>query len=261
MFMDKLLFFLFSIIVFCCGPSNSDNPPRQKEKQVYLSGYDLDHPDEEFLLPEVLTEVSGLEAISDHELATVQDEAGIIFIYDLRLKKVTREIPFVKKGDFEGVAYDGKDYYAISSSGSIYRIGMDGSSEKMNTWMDNSYDVEGLCYDRDKKCLLLCSKALKTVYEFDLQKKELKKEDLLHADKKKFRPSGIAINPRNKKLYLLSGESVRVYNNFLFEGKIDINTKLLPQAEGITFTDNGDMFISSEGQGSEGRVMKFIFKE
>lgn len=47
-----------------------------------------------FELPESLKEVSGISHIDDSKLACIQDEKGSIYIYDLNLESVTREIQF-----------------------------------------------------------------------------------------------------------------------------------------------------------------------
>jgi uncharacterized protein YjiK len=75
-----------------------------------------------------------------------------------------------------------------------------------------------------------------------------------------FRPSGIAWHPIQDKYYVLAhvGKILLVVNK---QGEIEasypISPRLLGQPEGICFAPNGDMFISSEGEGDKGYILKF----
>ena len=45
----------------------------------------------------------GLTDVSASEVALVQDEKGVIFVYDLRKRSVAQEIRFGPSGDYEGL--------------------------------------------------------------------------------------------------------------------------------------------------------------
>lgn len=68
----------------------------------------------------------------------------------------------------------------------------------------------------------------------------------------KFHASGIAVHPLTNKVYLLSADDFML---FIFDKSgtvgqmIRLNRALLPQPEGITFLENGDLLISTEGAG------------
>ncbi len=77
------------------------------------------------------------------------------------------------------------------------------------------------------------------------------------------RISEISINPVTGRLYALSG-SERLLFVFDLNGNIEflerLDKDLFPQAEGITFMQNGDMFISNEGKNSAATLLQFNFK-
>ncbi len=81
-----------------------------------------------------------------------------------------------------------------------------------------------------------------------------------------FMPSEVAINPKNGHIYLLAGTGFAVFvlnqaNELLHIA--ELNEDIFPQAEGLTFADNGDMFISSEGRfnGNTAKIWRFNWQE
>ncbi len=73
-------------------------------------------------LPAVLLEISGLSSIDDNRFACVQDEQGTIFIYNTGTKKIEKEIPFAGVGDYEGIAVVGETIYVVTADGKIYEV-------------------------------------------------------------------------------------------------------------------------------------------
>lgn len=79
-----------------------------------------------------------------------------------------------------------------------------------------------------------------------------------------FEPSGLAIHPLHGDIYIISsvGKLLIILNR---KGKIldvkELDPKEFRQPEGICFSPNGDMFISSEGQGGKGYILEFKFHE
>jgi uncharacterized protein YjiK len=75
-----------------------------------------------------------------------------------------------------------------------------------------------------------------------------------------FKPSGISIHPVYGEIYMISsvGKLLIVMDR---RGKIlamqDLDPELFRQPEGICFSPSGDMFISNEGQGGKGYILKF----
>ncbi len=181
---------------------------------------------------------------------------------DRKVKKY--KTPLKEKNDTEGLAYD-----PVSNA---LLIACKGSPS-----IDKENQYEGF----------------KAIYKFDLEKEELGGEphfliDLERLDSysaqsafkrrsvqvaKKvrliesatsFQPSGIAIHPLKGEIYIISsvGKLLIILNN---EGKVldvnELDPKLFRQPEGICFSPSGDMFISNEGQGGKGYILKFRFHE
>jgi uncharacterized protein YjiK len=79
-----------------------------------------------------------------------------------------------------------------------------------------------------------------------------------------FQPSGIAIHPRSEEIFIISsvGKLLIILNR---EGKVldvkELDPVIFRQPEGICFSPEGDMYISNEGQGGKGYVLKFKLHE
>jgi len=154
---------------------------------VPLLSYDLHHPDWRLELPHVLDEVSGLTIDSaGRQLIAVQDEVGQLFWIDLEQEGVSRQLPFWKEGDYEGVEKVGNRIYVVKSTGTLYEIELRDSvavTVKYNGFLNSGNDVEGLGYDPVAHQLLLACKAsagvdqaqnpVKAIYAFDLWEKKL----------------------------------------------------------------------------------------
>ena len=84
----------------------------------------------------------------------------------------------------------------------------------------------------------------------------------LAGDDLHFNPSAIAIHPQSHNIYLLStkdNKCMAVYNR---EGKLiafqKIDKDLMPQPEGICFSPDGKLYISSEGnKHGHGKLFEF----
>jgi len=77
-----------------------------------------------------------------------------------------------------------------------------------------------------------------------------------------FQPSGIAIHPLHDEIYMISsvGKLLIIMNS---SGKVldvhELDAKMFRQPEGICFSPTGDLFISNEGQGGKGYILKFRY--
>jgi uncharacterized protein YjiK len=157
--------------------------------------YHLKQEDQSIILPNELHEISGLTIIDSQTLACVQDEEGIVFIYQLNTQKVIRKIDFAGPGDYEGIAPVGKDLYILRSDGTLFQIS-DFATENPKT--DSiptgipTKNNEGLCYDAENNRLLIGSKSkvakgaayknLRTIYAFDYTKRALLKDPVFNYD-------------------------------------------------------------------------------
>lgn len=161
-------------------------------------------------------------------------------------------------------------------------------------------DTEGVAYHaRSNSLLISCKgypdtgknnryKGSKTAYSFDLINHRLSEDPVLvinlrdpafFSDSivfKKFRrsaaripeidgfqPSGLTINPITGDIYIISsaGRLILIINN---EGKVT-SYGLLPmniytQPEGICFSPTGDLYISNEGRGGNGYILRLTLR-
>jgi len=177
---------------------------------------------------------------------------------DRKVKTFKTELK--EKNDTEGIAYDPEaNALLIACKGSP-------SIEK-----ENSY------------------KGYKAIYKFDLDKKKLVTRPYFLIDLERldsyidrsaftrfsvkvakslrliesetsFKPSGIAVHPLDGEIYVISsvGKLLIILNR---EGKVldvkKLDPRIFRQPEGICFSPTGDMFISNEGQGGKGYILKF----
>lgn len=95
---------------------------RAEEGAEVIAGYDLSRAVASFELPNALRELSSLAAVGTDRLACVQDEKGMIYYFDLRRGVVAGRAKFAKKGDYEGLAYDGEAFFVLRSDGHVMRV-------------------------------------------------------------------------------------------------------------------------------------------
>jgi uncharacterized protein YjiK len=300
------------LIVFTVSCSNSSIIREQSSDNISYNaiGYNLSGPDEIFILPDILHEISGITAIDSLSIACVQDENGAIFVFDLLKNKISNRIVFNTNGDYEGIAQVNNTFYILRSDGVLFETmnveSTDLKKEIFHTGIPAGNN-EGLCYDKQNNRLLIApkdnfdketvKKGKRPVYGFDLLTNRLINEPVFNFDlsdikrfesestgkdlekdskgknkKKKekndpnieFKPSEISIHPLTKDLYILSGSENML---FVFDpsGTIKFIEKLRPEllsnAEGITFLNNGDLFISNEGQNRRATLLRFNYKK
>jgi len=222
-------------------------------------------------LPEVLREVSGIAYLDEQRFATVQDEEGTIFIYNHAAGKIEKEISFAGPGDYEDITVKNNTAFIVRADGRLYEVPLQGNKKDVkehNTPLTVAHNVEGLFYDEENNRLLIAikddephTKEYKGIYAFNLQTNTFVEEpvykigmndELLKGDgkkAKKFRPSALAIHPQTKELYVLDGPSARLL--LMQDGKAKKVYQLgpqFPQAEGITFSPSGELYISNEGK-------------
>ena len=277
--MNRLCLSVLIILAGCNSSSKkNDKPDAEMLDASFKLPYQLSAPTENYILPKELTEISGLTYYKDDQLLCVQDEDAVAYVYDTKKKKVTDEFGFGGYGDFEGIEYVNGEIYALESNGNLYHF-EPGSTEIARTKTDlpKKTEVEGLGYDPKTKRLLISVKngkgeSEKAVYSFDLLNRTVYKDMSLNNDQLKaagiepdtYKPSGIAVHPITGEWYVLTsaGKRLVITNR---QAKIIYSEPLDPkqfrQPEGICFAPNGDLFISSEGDGKKGYILKFSYKK
>ncbi|MCM4158956.1 hypothetical protein FHG64_01675 [Antarcticibacterium flavum] len=237
-------------------------------------------------LPGELEEVSGIAWIGENQIAAVQDEEGIIFIYDLISSKIIREIPFGERGDYEGITLVDSTAYVLRSDGVLFEVKdflePNPQTKIHKTGLKRNLDAEGLCYDPRGNRLLIAikdhtGKDFKPVYAFSLSGNNLEEEPALkinfddpvfaildqRRNHKVLRPSEINIHPVTGEYYILEG----VIPKLLILDPQGNSKRLLvldreqfPQAEGLTFSPNGDLYISNESNNQKPNILKVVLE-
>jgi uncharacterized protein YjiK len=269
---------IFFVLTTSCKPKKFiyKSPPHYDFSKVFTDKLDLK-----------IKEISGIVWDNQNdEFIAHNDEKGIVFYLDRDTKGIKREFVFSEtKGDYEDIAMAKKDLYVLRSDGKLFRIVTD-STGKQNTFdagqlqSSGKNDFETLYYDADRKALVVlcknCStddKKVVSAYAYypdsiGFDNKALFTIDVKQVDSmsprptSRFQPSAARIHPVLKKLFILSSASNQLVVTDL-DGNIEnvymLAKNLFPQAEGLAFKSNGDMYISNEAVSSKAELLKFTY--
>jgi uncharacterized protein YjiK len=190
--MNSLIIFVFATLCAIAPGEKTISIIKQTGKN-----YDLSSPDRVFSMPDILLEISGITYIDQNTVGCIQDEDGILFIYNISKEKITNQQTFHKNGDYEGIAKVGTTMFILRSDGTLFEISDYGSpGSKVTSFRTGipAKDNEGLCYDQPNNRLLIgCkSRALdgdknknkRQVYSFNLKTKILDMEPAITFDVK-----------------------------------------------------------------------------
>ncbi len=256
--------------------------------------FDLDQPDRTIELPKALTEISGLSYHGGY-LYMIQDEDGDVFrMIPDKPDDIKRE-KFKDKGDFEGIEYVEGKLYMMLSNGTVYACDVDDIDKdkvkKYETQFKAKDNIEGFGYDPVTRDLLIGTKRVdskknRALYRipvdnlesepnkfFEIDPAKLKEKLFKNAQSKlervawqaafidySFHPSGIAIDPANRDIYVLSSPEPQLLvldHKYAIKSLRPLDSKKIKQPEGICFDSLGNLYISSEGR--SGKANLFIF--
>ncbi|MDQ7917678.1 SdiA-regulated domain-containing protein [Mesonia sp. MT50] len=239
-------------------------------------------------LPKDLVEISGISWLGNQKIACVQDEEGIIYIYNLKTAKIEKTIEFGDKDDFEAITIFNENAYALRSDGTIFEVknynNSDFKTRKYDTFMEGKNNTESLALDVKNNRLLMAakdrdpfSKKSKGIYAFNLETKKLQKKPVYHLNfedeifdkvrkkkiKKTFSPSEIAVHPQTQEIYVLEGKKPKLLilnPDGSPKRLIELDKEEFRQPEGMTFAPNGDLYISNEGKKENATILKVALK-
>lgn len=238
-------------------------------------------------LPSILREVSGIALIDNDRIACVQDEEGIIFIYNLKTSKIEQEIEFADSGDYEGIALVGTTAYILRSDGSIFEVNdfekQTALTIKHTIPLEGKYDFEGLCYDEKNNRLLVNIKDMdkdefKPIFAFDLSTKQLNPKPVFNIDfndpvfdilevknsDKILQPTEIGIHPVTGNIYVLEAKNPKLLILDPTGKPLKLHVfkeQQFSQAEGISFGKAGELYISNEGNHEPGNILQILLSE
>jgi hypothetical protein len=259
-----------------------------KQKSSSSPDYDFSRPDKT-QLGKVLNEISGISYFGekDSALLAVSDSKERVFQIDMkhvRLKDYTEKV-VASNSDLEDIVKVDTALYLLMSKGILKEIpdkAKDSSGVKTYVLnLPGTNDFETIYHDPTANAIVLLCKAcgdekgqgVRTAYRFDLETKTfdpapfftISKDEVkavLKDASAKFDPSAAAIHPVNKRLYILSsaGNLLVVTDT---RGKVveayHLDPDDFPQAEGIAFSPNGDMFIANEGKYGAPTLLRFPY--
>jgi uncharacterized protein YjiK len=240
-------------------------------------------------MPKDLKEISGITWMGQDRVGAVDDNAGAIFIFNLASEKVEKQIKFSQSADYEGISYVNGNFFVMLSDGHLYEVNPNGKIlEQYTLPLTTTDNVESLYFDAPNNRLLLAQKdgpegsGVKEIYSFDLAGRKLDKKAVYKIDladpvvncgaeekkgkkgKKKnngieIRPSELAIHPKTREIFIADGPNQRVLV-LSPEGTpkyyLGADKKLFPQIEGLMFSPEGDLYISTEGIKEAGKISK-----
>ena len=239
-------------------------------------------------VPTILREVSGIAFLGKDQFACVQDEAGVIFIYNINTNKIDKQITFGAAGDYEGIAIVGRTAYVVRSDGKIFEVNnIDAPSPDINEYttpLTAKNNVEGLTYDEKNNRLLLAIKGAETgtkdykgIYAFDLKAKKLVAEPVFRLNFKDpllanykgknptnaLQPAEIAIHPTTGAIYITEATNPQLFvlnADGTIQSRHKLDDKVFSQPEGITFSPSGELYISNEGKKENGNILKVLLQ-
>ena len=280
----KILFILFTFVqgYFLAGCVSNKNKVQLSSKE-----YDLKKP-LKLILGDALVEISGISFYpKDSSVFAISDETGLLYKIRLNKKFLTEEWKFDKKRDYEDVLQHDSSFFVLESNGNIetlnfsprgdtifnHRSIFPGDNKKKN-------EFESLYYDETYKgFVMICKDCEDDTYDFttawlydpvkDDFTPSIFKIDLNAIAKKlglaniKFRPSGAAINPTTKDVWVISSTNqviVVMDSKGTMKDVYTLDPIIFNQPEGITFTPWGDLLIANEAGDKYASATLLIFK-
>jgi uncharacterized protein YjiK len=256
---------------------------REKKNYTGPGGYDFAKP-ETYILPERLNEISGISLLNGNTdtFYAVNDEEGKVFYFNL----TDKEYPFYKfskNADYEDLAImNDKRIVVLKSDGSLYVFAANNAENKEVKTAEVFAQIlpmgeyEGMAADGNK-LLVLCKQCLAdkkmkqvTVYEIVTMAGTIPKISTSHSvdissigKKQKFNPSCIAKNPITGEWYILSSANNRLMildAAWILKETYELDASVFKQPEGMSFSNNGDLYISNEGGERKANIIKFSYK-
>lgn len=257
-------------------------------KSYAHSGYNFFEPNKIYEMPDLLREISGITLKNQESMYCVQDELGAIFEYHLIEENLEQIHRFTDIGDFEDLAVLEDKIYILRSDGLLFPYLINEKQTLETTMLAlNTLDLEGLCVWKNN--IYVASKAAQINQAdhkrsiFKLEENKLHKPELyleIDIDKIKafasknyekldvsslqFNPSAIAFHPKTEALYVLSASDrlLLVFKDKKIENVILLPSNVYYKPEGLAFSANGDLYISSEGDKKgfvKGSIMFFKY--
>ncbi len=266
-----IVYCLLFFILLCCNVKHKEfkSPSHYNLNKPYL-----------IKLPSELDEISGIAYYNkDNSLFAESDDKGCLYKIFLNKPTDIRKWKFSHKRDYEDIVLHDSTFYILNNNGDIVSLRFlnDSLVQHEYTFPDKGkLEFESLYYDeKSKKLVLMCKdceidkNATIGTYTFDLQLFLYSNSYTIDAKSvaeitspasTKFKPSGACINPVTGELYILSSINkllVVAERSGEIKAAYNLDPSIFNQPEGITFTDNGNLFISNEAGNSQPATILF----
>ncbi len=275
------------LLISGCQQTIAENTNAEQKTSSIVEQKDIIEIIKKYELPAALNEISGMVWIGEKTFACVQDEDGIIFIYDIDKEKITKEIKFADYGDYEGLALYETTVYVQRADGVIFMVtdflGANPLVKEYKTNLTAKQNIEGIEYDAKNNRLLSVIKDkepgkvdYKGVYAFNLNNYKMgdkpvfklpandERYKMAGLKKDTFYPSGISMYKPTGHYFMVDGRQAGLLE-MDEKGKVlkvyDLGTKNFSQAESITFDDKGNIFISSEAGKDKAHITQIKIAE
>ena len=279
--MRPFLALILALLIPACArtdtaPSAAPDPTVADSSAI---PYDFDAPDAAFYLPRALREISGLTVLPDGALGAIEDEHGELYVLDPDSATVIEQHRFHGRGDYEGLAAVGEAVWVLQSDGDLFEV-TDARSdaphaERHRTGLHRSCDAEGLEYDpAEERLLIVCKEdagpelpGIRAIYAFHLSSLDRSPNPVFRLDRavldapsRPFKPSALARHPRTGQFYVLSAvrHALAVLNpDGSLAAALALPAARYPQPEGLAFSPDGTLFLSSEGRTGPATLFRF----
>ncbi|HEV8598683.1 MAG TPA: SdiA-regulated domain-containing protein [Gemmatimonadales bacterium] len=245
------------------------------------SGKTKDEPVARWLLPQSLSEVSGLAITPNDRLLAHGDEQGRVVEIDYRRGTVLKQFlvgsPPVR-ADFEGITVAGNAIYLLASNGKLYefREGADGARVRYavhDTHLGQECEFEGVAFEAASNSLLLACKTVGkkslrgflVIYRWKLvggsaaRLSEFKvplNRIIGSRNWKGFHPTDISVDPSSGN-YVLVASPEKALVELTPQGEV-VSAGPLPgrhtQPEGLAITKDGILIVGDEGRQQRGAI-------
>ncbi len=286
----NLISVIILLVVLCIGGAyvafTVSQRPEMESFTVdddYFFPFNFDRLDRVTRLSNELDEISGLcPGFNSDELFAIQDEDGILFLVSPITGQVLQTISYGDNLDYEGVARAGNQIFVLEADGDLHYFNYldtitEVSSQKIETRFSYRNDTEGICYDSLTNTLLIAPKEQQLnateenskrrgIYTFDLETMKMLAQPSYYIDELEIgqivfggnreyviKPSGVAVDPITHDIFVLSsiGKILVVIDRDSEVKHVELlEAGTFRQPEGITFSPQGDLYISSEENGS-----------
>lgn len=248
-------------------------------------GYMMRRP-HKIILDKKLAEISGIYYLNkEKKLIAIADDKKKIYSLTTDGKEGDYFDPELPSADFEDVVRVDSTIYTLISDGTVIATHKTDSGLITANYpfpSTEKNDFETLYYEPEAKGLIILCKSCeaekgkneRTAFRFDIATKEFDTKpyyvisskavkDILKDGKVEFKPSAAAIHPIENNLYILSSAGqllVVTDRKGVVQGAYRLNPNFYPQAEGIAFAENGDMYISNEAKLGKPTLLKLAYK-